>query len=397
MPYNKMLIATLKCETIAFKALINALNVQMSEAQRLIDKRRVFCNGTLVESKNQILSGKLEVISYQNAARGEKPVFETEDFAVFDKQSGVLSHPNGRKCEYSLCDEAWTLYGKQAGVAHRLDRETSGLILIAKNKAAQRDLKGLFESKMVQKEYLTLVYGLVESEFSVNLPMKLAKNYDDIKTRMKICDLKEGGKPAITSFKRLEYFENIAEIKAKMGICAENEGKRLNLSKDFDLNGILNGDLNKGEKLNSSKDFGLKGGLNGILNGDLNKGELAFESPCENVCKCFENPAFKCGESLSNGLSLVLAKPLTGRQHQIRLHLFHSTHKILGEPLYGLKKPQIERLLDGKMSEDERLFLTGAKRLCLHSNRLCFEFKGKKFDIVSKRNIVAEFFEALSL
>ena len=379
MPYNKMLIATLKCETIAFKALINALNVQMSEAQRLIDKRRVFCNGTLVESKNQILSGKLEVISYQNAARGEKPVFETEDFAVFDKQSGVLSHPNGRKCEYSLCDEAWTLYGKQAGVAHRLDRETSGLILIAKNKAAQRDLKALFEGKMVQKEYLALVYGLVESEFSVNLPMKLAKNYDDIKTRMKICDLKDGGKPAVTSFKRLEYFENIADIRAKMGICAENEGKRLNLSKDFGLNGVLNGILNSG------------------LNGDLNKGEnLVFESPCEPF-ENFENPVAKCDESLSRGLSLVLAKPLTGRQHQIRLHLFHSGHKILGEPLYGLKKPQIERLLDGKMSEDERLFLTGAKRLCLHSNRLCFEFKGKKFDIISKRNIVAEFFEALSL
>ena len=374
MPYNKMLIATLKCETIAFKALINALNVQMSEAQRLIDKRRVFCNGTLVESKNQILSGKLEVISYQNAARGEKPVFETEDFAVFDKQSGVLSHPNGRKCEYSLCDEAWTLYGKQACVAHRLDRETSGLILIAKNKAAQRDLKGLFESKMVQKEYLALVAGQVEAEFSVNLPMKLAKNYDDIKTRMKICDLKEGGKPAITSFKRLEYFENIAEIKARMGIYAENEGKRLNLSKDF----------------------GLNGGLNGALNSDLNKGEnLVFESPFENACKCFENPVAKCDESLSRGLSLVLAKPLTGRQHQIRLHLFHSGHKILGEPLYGLKKPQIERLLDGKMSEDERLFLTGAKRLCLHSNRLCFEFKGKKFDIVSKRDILTEFLSSL--
>lgn len=364
-----MLIATLKCETIAFKALINSLNVQMSEAQRLIDKRRVFCNGTLVESKNQILSGKLELISYQNAARGEKPVFETEDFAVFDKQSGVLSHPNGRKCEYSLCDEAWTLYGKDACVAHRLDRETSGLILIAKNKAAQRDLKALFEGKMVQKEYLALVYGLVESEFSVNLPMKLAKNYDDIKTRMKICPLENGGKPAVTKFKRLEYFENIADIRARMGICVENEDKRLNLSKGFDLNS----------------------GLNGVLN----KGEHIFESPFENAYKCFENPMAKSGESLSSGLSLVLAKPLTGRQHQIRLHLFHSGHKILGEPLYGLKKPQIERLLDGKMSEDERLFLTGAKRLCLHSNRLCFEFRGKKFDIKSKRDIFAEFMESL--
>ncbi len=350
MPYNKIKITDLERETIAFRAVMNALKVPMNKAQRLIDKRRVFCNGLLVQSKNQLLRGTLELIAYQNAARGEKPVFECEDFAVFEKKSGVLSHPNGRKCPYSLCDELWTLYGAGASVAHRLDRETSGLILAAKHSAAQRAIKGLFERQMVQKEYLALVEGLTEPEFSVNLPMKLARNYDDIKTRMQICSIENGGKPAITHFKRLEFFKNLGEIRARAESCTQN------------LTKICTKNLPQNAK---------------------------------NLTKNLQNGGEK--RHLPNGISLVLARPLTGRQHQIRLHLFSVGHKILGEPLYGLKKPKIERLLEGKMSHAERLNLTGASRLCLHSHRLCFEFEGKKFDIVSQKDIVAEFFEALSL
>ncbi len=328
---------------------MDTLKVPMSEAQRLIDKRRVFCDGLLVQSKNQLLRGTLELIAYQNAARGEKPVFETQDFAVFEKKSGVLSHPNGRKCPYSLCDELWTLYGVGASVAHRLDRETSGLILAAKHSAAQRALKGLFERQMVQKEYLALVEGLTEPEFSVNLPMKLARNYDDIKTRMQICSIENGGKPAITHFKRLEFFENLGEIRARAESCSQNLTKICTQNLAQNAKNLTKNLQNVGEKLH-----------------------------------------------LPNGISLVLARPLTGRQHQIRLHLFSVGHKILGEPLYGLKKPQIERLLEGKMSHAERLTLTGASRLCLHSHRLCFEFEGKKFDIISNFNAKAEFLKSLS-
>lgn len=289
----------------AFKVLMNALGVSMREAQKLIDKKRLFCNGVVVSAKNQILQGEIELIAYENAPRGEKPIFDNQNFAIFDKKSGILSHPNGRNCAYSLCDEIWHLFGKNACVAHRLDKETSGLILVAKNKKTQTIFKTFFEKKLIKKEYLALVSGQTPFEFVVDEAMALGGNYDEVKTRMRICPQSEGGKEARTEFKRLEFFE------------------------------------------------------------DLNA-------------------------------SLVLARPLTGRQHQIRLHLFHMKHKILGEPLYGLEKTDIERILDKKMSDDERIALTGAKRLCLHSNRLTFEFEGKKFDIQSKRDIRAEFLEALS-
>lgn len=401
----------------AFKVLMNALGVSMSEAQRLIDKGRLFCNGEVVSAKNEILRGEIELISYENAPRGQKPIFDNQNFAVFDKQSGILSHPNGRNCAYSLCDEIWHLYGAQAGVAHRLDRETSGLILVAKDKKTQTIFKTLFEKRLVKKEYLALVSGQTPLEFSVDLPMNSA--CDEVKTRMRLCPLSEGGKEARTEFKRLCYF---------------SEQDLLNLSRE--MKNVADRNLNLTETLENFASFesGFESKFDEKASDDLSylACENAFESkfkrkfsenangdlPCLNSFdskfdeskkrqkefSARENSA--CDESeiqlgkgfdFSKGASLLLARPLTGRQHQIRLHLFASGFAILGEPLYGLEKADIERILDKQMSAFERVSLTGATRLCLHSNRLAFEFGGKSYDILSQRDIRAEFLRALSL
>ncbi|AJC87036.1 RluA family pseudouridine synthase [Campylobacter insulaenigrae] len=283
----------------AFRLLMDELKISMHEAQKLIDKKRLFCNGVLVKEKNKILDGIIELIIYENNPKGLDIVYENEDFAAIEKPSGVLTHPNGRNCTYSLCDEIWHLWGKKACVAHRLDKETSGILLVAKHKNSQIELKTMFEKRLVQKSYLALVEGKTEKEFIVNEKMDLAQDYDISKTRMHIC---ENGKEASTQFYTLEYFENL-------------------------------------------------------------------------------------------DASLVLAKPLTGRQHQIRLHLFHVKHKILGDPLYGLKKSQIEQILDDKINKEERIQITGAKRLLLHSFSLEFTYKGQKFLIQSKKNIKDEFLE----
>ena len=91
--------------------------------------------------------------------------------------------------------------------------------------------------------------------------------------------------------------------------------------------------------------------------------------------------------------TLIRTIPLTGRQHQIRLHLFHVKHKILGEPLYGLSRPQIEKILDKEMSERERINLTGAKRLLLHSDEISFKFDEIFYTIKSKFDAESEFYK----
>lgn len=399
----------------AFKVLMNALGVSMSEAQRLIDKGRLFCNGEVVSAKNEILRGEIELISYENAPRGQKPIFDNQNFAVFDKQSGILSHPNGRNCAYSLCDEIWHLYGAQAGVAHRLDRETSGLILVAKDKKTQTIFKTLFEKRLVKKEYLALVSGQTPLEFSVDLPMNSA--CDEVKTRMRLCPLSEGGKEARTEFERLCYFseQDLLNLSREIKNAAD---KNLNLTET--LGNFASFESGFERKFDESDDLSCLACENAFeskfkrkfsenANGDLpclnsfnskfdesKKRQKEFSARKNSACDESEIQLGK-GFDFSKGASLLLARPLTGRQHQIRLHLFASGFAILGEPLYGLEKADIERILDKQMSAFERVSLTGATRLCLHSNRLAFEFGGKSYDILSQRDIRAEFLRALSL
>ena len=271
---------------------------KMREAQRLIDKGRLICDGTVVSEKNALLSGEICLIEYETNPRGLKPIFECDKFAVFDKPSGVLSHPNGRHCEYSLNDEIWSLYGREAAVAHRLDCETSGLIVVGKDKNAVVNLKKLFENRQVYKSYVALAHGKISENLRIEANMDLANDYDDVKMRMRIC---EDGKSAVTEILPIEYF---ADIDA----------------------------------------------------------------------------------------TLVRAVPLTGRQHQIRLHLFHVEHKILGELLYGLVRPQIKKILDKEMSESERILTTGAPRLLLHSDEICFKFDGVEYKIKSEFDARNEFY-----
>ena len=170
MPYIHKFIAHAEGQK-AYEILLQN-GYKMREAQRLIDKGRLICDGTVVSEKNALLSGEICLIEYETNPRGLKPIFECDQFAVFDKPSGVLSHPNGRHCEYSLNDEIWSLYGREASVAHRLDCETSGLIVVGKDKNAVVNLKKLFENRQVYKSYVALAHGgycCTRMKFALNL------------------------------------------------------------------------------------------------------------------------------------------------------------------------------------------------------------------------------------
>ena len=73
------------------------------------------------------------------------------------------------------------------------------------------------------------------------------------------------------------------------------------------------------------------------------------------------------------------------RTHQIRIHLFHVKHPILGDPIYGASYEATNRYLDGLQSEEERLIEHGAPRLLLHAQSLTFEY-GSRFHLESKED-----------
>ena len=87
-------------------------------------------------------------------------------------------------------------------------------------------------------------------------------------------------------------------------------------------------------------------------------------------------------------MTLVECAPHTGRQHQIRVHLFHVKHPIVGDPIYGQSEKNIVKFLDRELSDEERIQNSGAKRLLLHADALEFELYNKQFSIKSKENFL---------
>ena len=251
---------------------MDELDISIGEAQKTIDRKRVHVDGILLEDKSREIEGEIEVVLFQPNPLGLQPVFETDDFAVFEKPSGILVHPRKREDVQTLNDDIKYLFGKDANAVHRIDKATSGLVLVSKNKKSEVELKQLFENKEVYKEYIALVDGKIEEDF---------------------------------------------DIDAKLLICYDEQ----------------------------------------------------------------------------NNVTLIKAIPKTGRQHQIRAHLFHVKHSIIGDTLYGLDETLAEEYLDGKMSLEKSYELSRAKRLLLHANRICFEYKHKKYDIISQKDIKKEFYE----
>jgi 23S rRNA pseudouridine1911/1915/1917 synthase len=142
-----------------------------SQAQRLIDAGGVTVDGAAQPKRHRVVPGELvEVAAEQIApapAVGDVPfeiVYEDDELLVVDKPAGVVVHP-ARGHRGSTLSEA--LAGRavggedpvRAGIVHRLDRDTSGLLVVAKSDATHRALQEAIRQRTVRREYLALVEG----------------------------------------------------------------------------------------------------------------------------------------------------------------------------------------------------------------------------------------------
>ncbi len=296
MPFRKKKIF-IRNETKAFIFLMKTFDISQKEAQKWIDKKRVFVNGKVLVKKAALIKGEVEVSLYEPNPIGLKPIFQTEDFAIFDKPSGLLVHPKNRETRHSLTDEVRALFGKEANITHRIDRETSGIVLCSKKKEAEIFFKKAFEEKKIKKGYLALVKGKVEKEILIKAPILKNRKFQKIKLKVTI---DEKGKYAETLIKPLKFLEE-------------------------------------------------------------------------------------------KNATLIEAIPVTGRQHQIRVHMFHVKHPILGDPIYGTDFETAEKYLNGELTEEERVKKTGANRIMLHAWWIEFNYKGLKYKIYSKNGFTSLF------
>ena len=133
--------------------------------------------------------------------KGLDIIFENNDFIAVDKPSGILTIPDRHdETQLSLYKILMQKYGK-IFIVHRLDRDTSGLILFAKNEATHKHLSQLFEQRNIEKYYLGIVRGsMPDKSGSVNEPIA---EHPSHKGQMIIS---KKGKPSLTDYEVLEDY-----------------------------------------------------------------------------------------------------------------------------------------------------------------------------------------------
>ncbi len=289
MPYILKKFESIKGKKIELFLLEDA-KIDKTLALKLLAKGKITDqdNNRLQKGKN-LKEGFIQITLFEAITKGLKPLFETEHFAIFDKPSGIMVHPTLLSKEYTLLDEIRFHFGENASLVHRIDKETSGLILVSKNKYTEMILKTMFEEKKYIKKYLAIVENKIKEQVEISTP--ITNDTGMIKLKMKV--YKEG-KESSTLVKPLFY------------------------------------------------------------NKDKNQ-------------------------------TLVEVIPKTGRQHQIRVHLDSINHRIVGDPIYGLKEEDANSILRKEVSKKERIKITSDERLLLQADYLEFEYLNIRYKFSSRQ------------
>lgn len=150
-------------------------------------------------------------------------IYEDQDIIIVNKPKGMVVHPaNGNpdgtlvNAVMAICKDSLSGIGGELrpGIVHRLDKDTSGLLIVAKNDLAHIRLSEQIKDRKVEKRYIALVRGVVgENEATIDMPMGRST-----KDRKKMAIVKDG-KEAITHFKVLERYQKytLLEIKIDTG------------------------------------------------------------------------------------------------------------------------------------------------------------------------------------
>lgn len=199
-----------------------------SRLQALIKDGLVKINDQVVQKNGQLLEqGDLVEISLPEVVESElipekidlDVIFENGDLAIINKPAGMVVHPAAGHNSGTLVhaalgkfDDLQGIGGElRPGIVHRLDKDTSGLIVIAKNETAHRWLQEQFKSRKVEKIYLALVDGKPPTP-SGRVEAAIARDPSHRKKMAVVSEAK--GKPAVTIYRTLESFHDHTLIEA---------------------------------------------------------------------------------------------------------------------------------------------------------------------------------------
>ena len=193
-------------------------------AQKLIDAGLVLVDGERRPKKHAVVAG--ERIDVQPAPEREEPevpdatfeiAYEDEHLLVIDKPPGVVVHPaRGHRAGTLVQALGDRVAGgddpRRPGIVHRLDRDTSGLLIVARTEAAHAALKDMLRRREVTREYLGLVEGRPAARTgTIDAPLGR-----DRRVRTRISTDTDDPRPAITHFETEEAFEDFTLLRVRL-------------------------------------------------------------------------------------------------------------------------------------------------------------------------------------
>lgn len=195
-----------------------------SRLQQWIKDGDLLVDGKSCRPRDKLFGGERLTVRTELQAEGEwtaeainlEIVYEDDDILVLNKPAGLVVHPAAGNQQGTLLNgllhhlPANELIPR-AGIVHRLDKDTSGLMVVAKTLAAHHSLIKQLQARTVSREYLAIVQGVMTGGGTVDKPMG---RHPQARTKMAVVDI--GGKEAITHYRVLERFPGHTYIRVKL-------------------------------------------------------------------------------------------------------------------------------------------------------------------------------------
>lgn len=207
--------------------LSNVTDYSRSKISKMIKDEKIYVNNKLIQASYKVKEN--DVIEFEDELDEitdilpEKMdldiVYEDEYLAIINKQSGLVVHPAVGNKEHTLVNGLLyhfnNISGKNTirpGIVHRLDKDTSGLMVVAKDDKVHEILSEMIKEKEVERKYLALVWGVVRHEKgTINAPIGR-----DFNNRQKFTVTDINAKESVTHFKTIERYKEATLIECKL-------------------------------------------------------------------------------------------------------------------------------------------------------------------------------------
>lgn len=204
------------------------LGVSRSNMQKLLEDGRVKRGEKIIKANYKVRAGEMFVVYIPEPEPIEAVpenipldiIYEDDDVVVLNKARGMVVHPAPGNYTGTLVNallyHCSNLSGINSairpGIVHRLDKDTSGIMIVAKNDAAHISLSQQIQSKTAVRTYLAVVRGNIKTD-SGTIETQIARDKTD---RKKMAVVKEGGRDAITDYEVLERFGKYTLVRCKL-------------------------------------------------------------------------------------------------------------------------------------------------------------------------------------